>query len=244
MEKNLDVWKQCCDFVHAEMAGFVEKFVTPLTKGYEPGFGQALGTGSYITLLDGTFLITNNHVIREGRDGHIAHQPTGSGGEYVALDNSQIYTNSWPIDVALARVASNDEHGPRASIPAALFDERYQAIDGEMLFFIGYPGSTSLYDELVSDSSLRKSYFGEIEMQGLPMITQAHRSEAVMVPQFDQKFHVLIEYPGVAPRPGTMEVSPLFNPKGMSGSLLWDTRFIANGGNCNECPQTWRECAV
>ena len=200
MEKSIEDWKQCCDFVHAEMIGFVERFVTPLTKGFEQSFGQALGTGNYLTLLDGTFLITNEHVISEGREGAIVHQPTGSGGEYVALDDSQIHTSPWPIDVAFARVASSGEHAPRASVPVALFDERYQAADGELLFFIGYPGSTSVRDEPVSDKTLRKSYFGEIEMQGLPMLTQAHRSGSVIVPKFDQRFHVLIEYPSAAPR--------------------------------------------
>ena len=72
-----------------------------------------------------------------------------------------------------------------------------------------------------------------MDMRGQPMITQAYRGSAA-IPKFDPTCHVLVEYPSEAPRPGTIETSPLINPKGMSGSLLWDTKFVASGADCNE----------
>jgi hypothetical protein len=91
---------------------------------------------------------------------------------------------------------------------------------------------TAVRDEPISGVAIRQSHFGEIEMVGVPMVTQAY-PDSPPLPQFDPAFHALVNYPTAARRPASEDESALFNPKGMSGSLLWDTRFVGSGADCN-----------
>ena len=65
-------------------------------------------------------------------------------------------------------------------------------------------------------------------MPGYPFLTQAVAESLDMVPsRYNQEFHELINYPGEAKREANGEMIEVCNPRGLSGSLLWDTKRIA-----------------
>ena len=148
-----DVWKRCADFVKGEMEGFIENCVTPLvtytevvrdSDGEVAGFGEAVGSGSYLTRSGSTYLLTNEHVITKALEaGRVAYLPaaTAVNRRYRVLERSQIHTNPWPVDMAIACVPLDSGDVLRPAIPFALLDEKFEPADRELLFFIGFPGS-------------------------------------------------------------------------------------------------------
>ena len=77
------------------------------------------------------------------------------------------------------------------------------------------------------------------------MLTQAVEDVVPNLPAYDANFHVALHYPASAIRQPGEEENELPNPRGMSGSLLWDTRFVADTRNGRDWrPDHARVCGL
>lgn len=229
--------------IRDEMAKFLWPTVTPLSCAALDDRGFALGTGNYV-LIDGDFaIITNEHVIVEAESRHIGHLP-GPSDDYVGC-GPKFITDPWPIDLAIAQVGGKGPSADRRAITEDEFCTRFAPADDELLFFLGFPGSTATRREPVTQSNIRYSWFGKLESVGVPILTTVALVDAATLQAFDADRHVAIHFPTRAQRsPDAPEVK-LPNPKGMSGSFLWDTRFRAcQRSGTDWTPQQARICGL
>lgn len=228
-----DEWNAMCVHVRDEMREFAAKFVTPISASPDMQYGWSEGTGNYVRLFESAFLVTNEHVARAGRKHHLAHLPVWN-------DNFRECTNPmaierWPVDTAITRLGNNVAGPNRAVMPTSKIARVFAPADGELLFWIGYPGSTAGRHDPVTLFNLRKSIFGILPTVGTPFLIQQWREALPALPCFDPKFHFLIYYPTMAiENLGQPEIE-LPNPRGMSGSFVWDTKAVA----CRRAGITW-----
>ncbi len=208
------------------MTRHVSKFVTPISRSLEFGKGSAWGTGSYCELFGTPFLLTNEHVATVGPGWTLGHLP-GPTDEYIQLD-SPFHASGAPIDVAIIRVAGLGDN--RATVASRHMSRRYGPVSGELLFWLGYPGSRCTRNESITELRIRSNWFkGPLETPCVPFISQAVPAAPTKpLAGFHVDLHVLVHYPAKAARIAGDESVDLPNPHGMSGSLLWDTRFVAS----------------
>lgn len=236
-------WINMCIGVRDQMAAYVWQFVTPLSKADSHEYGTALGTGNYLNLRGSPYILTNDHVIQEAVGSHLAHLP-GVDESYVGL-GSAILTAPWPEDVALARLWHDLEGTTRATLSAASLDDQYSPAAGEFLFFVGFPGSTAGREQEVTRMNTRAVNFGALRSVGVPLLTQETQPQPIGLKSFDSTHHVAIDFPYATPKEAGGRPVELPNPKGMSGSLLWDTKFIASVSSGSPWkPENARVCGL
>lgn len=220
-------WSAWCELVRDQMAGHVYPFVTPISLSVMEARGSALGTGNYVRVSGATYLLTNHHVIQEGVGAHLGHLP-GPTDEYVRMMHT-IITAEWPIDMALMRLEEEWNGATKTAVPVSRFDHRYAPVDGELLFYLGFPGTTATRLETpIEGIHSRYTWHGAaLENLAVPVLTQAFRDDPGPLEWYDPVYHVVVASPARAPRTAGGPLADLPNPKGMSGSLLWDTKFVA-----------------
>lgn len=236
-------WSAICGKVCDEMAVHVHRFVTPISLSFGAGRGQALGTGAYLALGQVPYLLTNEHVVTEGEYGELAHLP-GPTDDYIRCPSGR-KTEGWPIDLALVRLDCPPSVASRGQISAEMLDSSFAPAECELLFWLGFPGSTAKRHEPLTEANTRYSWFGYLETPGIPMLTQQFPFPTEDLPYFDPLRHTALHYPSEASRTSGKPLAPLPNAKGMSGSLLWDTKFVA----CTTAGEDWsadkgRVCGV
>ncbi len=220
-------WDRTCMEVRDAMAKYLWPFVTPISRSETEGRGQAWGTGNYVQFRGAPYLLTAGHVIYEAEGAHMGHLP-GPTNEYVALAH-HIQVAGWPIDVALMHMWDEWTQAKRPALSGSLFDESFAPMDGEVLFFLGFPGSTATRHEPATDLNKRYTWFGQpLETIGVPMLTQVFRESIGSPLGFDPHHHVAVHFPARALRQAGVADADLPNPGGFSGSLLWDTKFVAD----------------
>jgi hypothetical protein len=205
-------WNAACFAVNQAMADHVKAFVTPISKVLADDYGELVGTGSYIEILNAPYIITNEHVAQVLNQCSIAHQFSGSDNVMRCLN--PMVARTAPVDVAIARIEDrvwrSCDHRA-ALIPLGRFAARHSPVEGELLFMAGYSGtrSTFLFNTLVS--------------RGTPYLTQ----EIPISPDYGiPEYHFAIHYlPDRAISPA-QRPEGLPAPPGFSGSLVWNTRFV------------------
>ncbi len=219
-------WNELCEAVRNAMASLVAICVTPIGYSESLDRGIAWATGNYVQFHGVPYLLTNEHVFDEAVGGHLSHFPGST--EYYVLLNSTVLADPWPVDVALTRVELGRGGAEKEPVPASFFDERYQPVTSELLLWIGFPGSEARRNELVTDFNRHCTWFGTpLDPPGFPMLMQQVPSSPSNLRAYDAEKHIIIHYPAKALKyPGEAAVD-VPNPKGMSGSLLWDTKFVA-----------------
>lgn len=218
-------WDASTFDVRDKMARRVCSSVTPLTKSADGSRGAALGTGNYVLLEEGRGLVTNRHVVEEVHgSAHLAHLPV-PGECYVACRT--FMTEPWPIDLAVGALPPEAVGSDRFIITAREFDENCSPVDGEFLFFLGFPGTTAGFHDPITQSNTRYSWFGTLESLGVPMLTQALVDVPPNLSGYQDSMHIAIHLPATAPKVLGGPPEDLPNPNGESGSLLWDTKFVA-----------------
>jgi hypothetical protein len=210
------------------MAHFAKQYVTPISRSDSPNYGWAGGTGSYAWLGDslGAHLLTNNHVVSNSEAHLICHLPS-QNQEYVVVKSP---FHSWPepIDFACAPINLNVLPAEKDCLCLDQFDERYHPVDHELLFFLGFPGTTLSRWDPVNENKTLYSWGNELAVPGYPFLSQAVDGVLEMAPsRFNEEFHELIHYPSKARREPSGEFIDVSNPRGLSGSLLWDTKRMA-----------------
>lgn len=132
----------------------------------------------------------------------------------------------WPVDVAAVKVANIPPDSSHKAVPKDRLSERYAAVDGELLFWMGFPGFKLARHDPIHPDKRRTTLFGELQILALPMLSKAIQGEGPEHPAFDHKKHIALHYPSAAKRVLENAEVALPNPKGMSGSILWNTRFV------------------
>lgn len=216
------MWEERCEMVRDAMAQHVQHFVTPISTSKISGRGAAAGTGAYIRLRQSVYLLTCAHVIEGYGDILFGHLP-GPTDDYVQLTGG-FKGAGWPIDMVVTNLGNA---WATPVIPASLLNESYAPVDNELLFFMGFPGSTALHREDPT-LSMRYSWFGgPLVTPGTPMLTQAFRTTPANLLGYDYELHTAIHYPALAQRHAGELPVDTFNAKGLSGGLVWDTKYVA-----------------
>jgi len=227
MSMSEEEWGRWSELARDRMARHVYPFVTPISLSVMEERGSALGTGNYVRIFGATYLLTNDHVIREGVGAHLGHLP-GPTDEYVRMMHT-IITASWPIELALMRLGEEWNRATKAAVPVSRFDRRYAPVDGELLFWVGFPGTTATRLETPIEGIHSKyTWHGApMENEAVPVLTQAFRGDPGPLQSYDPAHHVVVDYPARARKTAGGPLADVPNPKGMSGSLLLDTKFVA-----------------
>jgi hypothetical protein len=221
-------WDRQCALVTKEMGEHVAKFVTPISMSEQHGSGVAWGSGTYFQAPELIGLLTAAHVISDVPDGgRLAHLPKPDGEYNGALGDP--WVAPWPIDAGALPVYPDDRFQPARSrvVPSTSIAPFFRAVDGELLFWIGFPGYDLERDDPVMPEHLRSSMFGQLYTPWKPMLSQAIPSPEVEHKAFNPTHHVAVHYPSSGKRALDNSVVPLPNAKGMSGSALWDTKYVA-----------------
>ncbi|CAJ5450615.1 hypothetical protein [Burkholderia glumae] len=220
-------WDKRCAQVTIDMQAHVANFVTPLSVSEERGFGEAWGSATYVPGGDGyTYIMTAGHNITGlSASGKLAHLPVP--GDYVAASNMATLSPS-EIDaagIAIPRVPPL-QPPPQRIVPATSIAKAYRAVKGELLFWMGFPGYKLERDDPVMPEARRRSVFGHLELPMKPMLSQEIQSPFTHS-RFEANLHVAVHYPREGKSAADNSNVRLPTPKGMSGSALWDTKYIA-----------------
>lgn len=219
-------WNQDCAHVTQMMEMHVAKFVTPLAMSEEHGSGTAWGTGTYIQGTEHVCVLTAAHVIENlPPNGRLAHLPR-EGAEYNAAFGTPAIA-PWPVDAAALPIYPDPAFLPNAGsiVSNDSIAQRYDAIDKELLFWMGFPGYTLERNDPTHPKNLRSSIFEQLTTPMKPMLTQAIDSAAIVASNFNSSQHIAVHYPQMATRASDGETVVLPNAAGMSGSALWNTKF-------------------
>lgn len=222
---NQATFDDLCKDVLDRMKDFVKDFVTPISKASDENHGIAWGTGNYVLLKNKAYLMINTHVYQGADNALLAHLP-GPTNDYVPCCH-HFQTAGHPLDLSLMHLGLECRAATMAGIQPFQLDQVFAPVEGELMFIAGFPGAIAKRGEEVTEYNVRRNWFGTpIDSMGLPVLTQVC-NEDIHVEGYDAAYHAAIHFPFKARKvPGGPE-EDLPNPKGMSGSLLWDTKLIA-----------------
>ena len=239
-------WSERCASVKDAMRDWAKRFVTPISMSTERGHGVSWGTGTYLDISGKHLLLTNNHVVADvPSGGHLAHLP-GPTDDYISI-GGQWSQKTYPTDAACTAIPSIGSSGLKSPVPYSLVEQQFDAEQDELLFWIGFPGFTAERHEAPTEARQRMTRFGgPLETVGLPMLSQAIRDwNGEGEKAFDLVFHIAVHYPNEAQRTADGPAVVLPNAKGMSGSLLWDTKYVASLGRSSSwSPDDARVCGL
>jgi hypothetical protein len=222
-------WERNFARVTEEMSDYVMRFVTPLTMSEVQGFGTAWGSGTYVQGPNFICVLTAEHVLSKiPIGGRLAHLPR-AGKEYNAAFGTAVVAPP-PIDAAALPIYPDPSllPPPERVVQQSRIATSYSPVSEELLFWCGFPGYRLDRNDNPMDAKLWKSMFGELSIPGKPMLTQAI-PQGLNVPaaNFNPCLHVAVHYPAAATRALDGKMIPLPKADGMSGSALWDTKFVA-----------------
>jgi len=211
---NCDEWNQKCGDVVEKMKEHVKTFTTPISKALTHNEGEHLGSASFINVAGSIYIVTNEHVANETNYASRAHQYHGAT-DVVRLLNP-VYAKPYPIDFAVSKIhekswtaCSHNANG----IPESRFAKKHDPVTGELLFFMGYSGERS------------KFLFGTLFAPGTPYLTQEIEFPSGL-DIGDNKFHFALPYLTEKAWAVDGNTRGLPDPHGMSGSIVWNTKFI------------------
>ena len=207
-------WESMCANVVNKMIDSVQPYLTPISKELSKIEGEHLGSASYIEFKGIKYIITNEHVLEHLQTHSLTHQFHGNNN-IIRISKSAI-SESAPVDAAISEIPTGIwnlfEHIALA-IPQARFAQYHNPVENELLFFAGYSGERS------------KFIFGELVTRLTPYLTQICPFP-VCVKEALLKYHFSLLYqPDLAL--SVEGSSHLPDPHGFSGSLVWDTKFVA-----------------
>jgi len=214
-------WDARSSEVLREMQAHTKQFVTPISRTLNNDEGEMHGTGVYVQIGDHKYLITNEHVASAIQLNSITHQFLGSDLVFRALN--PFLTFGWPIDAAIMRVPEDVrtmETQEGAAIPEHRLALFHAPVESELLFFQGFSGEGShfLFGNLFS--RLTSYVFREVP---LPQDVR-----------FKDRFHFGVDYRPDMAKIASGDSRGLPQPKGFSGSLVWNTRFVQRLQEGNE----------
>lgn len=219
LPQNKAEWEQACATVVAAMQSYVAPSVTPLSaitrdEKERPTEGKLLGTGSYLEVASSRMLITNEHNLKTLEQNSIGAQFFANEGVFQL--HNPAYTLPYPWDVGFSMINLQVWTMPElnshkaVAIPQGKLAPAHRPVENELLFLMGYAstGSTFLFGTLLSRGT---SYL--------------MREVALPKGWGDTRFHFALDYrPDLAEQVGPGAGLP--RPDGLSGSLVWNTRYV------------------
>lgn len=200
-----------CEQIVPAMQAHIEPFITNISHAIENDYGRSQGSGPYIEYSGRRFLITNEHVTRGSGGNQYTHQ---------FRENDDVFRLAKPlaaepdlVDAAICEISDETwSHGPHASVPIpfARFATKHAPVERELLFFYGFSGERTKFG------------FGTLVAHGMPLLTQE------MIPPVTglhpNDFALNYNPEKARTYDGSRGTLPL--PPGLSGSLVWNTRFV------------------
>lgn len=204
---------EACEY----MRHTIEPYITPVCRGIDDDRGENHGSATLVALRGRPYLLTNDHVPRLGIGHRLSHFV---GQQDLAAAITFPFVGSpAPVDAAIARVRPETfANGDRQVVPAEMIDEMFSPAPGEIMFVHGYPADFGQFWQMV----------GTLRAKSFPFAT-----DLIPLPDrpgLNPEMHVALSYPvNVHRTDGSVAFTP--NPEGLSGSALWDTKYVAAGAN-------------
>lgn len=212
-----------------EMARHVDRFITPISEILDDDCGRAAGSGTYLRMNGSVYLLTNEHVAVKMLNKGVAHLPRRDHSYHRLVQPMSVL--SFPIDLGLTRVDPASWDGAtQQALLIDRFDETYCPVDGEILFVCGFPGYAR---PAIAEGEIRyprEARFGLLSTPAVPILTYPVREGSRLPSGLDPLLHAAVNYEGLAHRPGD-DLREAPDPRGFSGSVLWDTKFIATNSD-------------
>jgi hypothetical protein len=205
-----------------EIGEFVDSFVTPIAlvkpNDVRDPPGDHAATGNFLLVSDQRYLLTCEHVARLCSQGKLGYTPFGAGGGQTIP--SKFISEPYKVDVAAAPLSPQNwnlqKHAAQCVTPA-MFSSKHTPVDDEFLYVYGFPGSEA------------KTGFGEHFVQGIGIFSHETDYNPILATESPMPivgYHICLaylpEYASVIQ--GGHSVLPL--GPGLSGSLVWNTRYV------------------
>ncbi|MGL5995663.1 MAG: hypothetical protein ACRC1I_03935 [Pseudomonas proteolytica] len=201
---------------------FVDPFISAISL-IEPGDdrhppGDHHGTGSFIYLDEVRLMLTCEHVASVEQGTMLGM--TQFGASHAISIPGAFSSDKYPIDIAVNHIPDkNWDRVPHMAkcVDIGMIARRHEPVDGEYLYIYGFPGD----DAAVG--------FGQHHHRGLAVFSHERDFSTVLIdeePKPIDKYHFLIPY---NPEHAVLldGKNPLLpKPPGMSGSLVWNTRYV------------------
>jgi hypothetical protein len=199
-------WKKICDSVTEEMRCHTRPFVTPLINKK-----NLVGSGNYVLLDNEAHIMTCQHVAVHGSMDYRFH-----GSDKTFSNHGKWYVVSPPVDFALASLEHDQLDSPdhfAKGVPYERFAQKHELFDCfEIIVFRGYSLENSSSLGGISETngsaycSQEKKDTGNTEY--FEIFWDPENTQYTDATTCEQKERVKFQ-----------------NPKGFSGSLVWNTRY-------------------
>lgn len=212
-ELNRQEWDDYSRKVTEEMREYAWPFVASILRVHSLEEASLLGSGTYLQLLDNSYLLTNQHVAAERRTHSLAHL---LADEEFALGISGVFQAlSDPVDAAVCRIEQgvwNSGKTMKRAVPIACLAQKHEPVERELLFMMGFSGE--------------RFYFSNLVESACPTATPYCTQESVVPEELKSDFHFGLRYS--TERAVSLDASGrgLPDPHGFSGSAVWNTRAV------------------
>ena len=201
------------------MQNHVFRFVTPISRIMSFNEGRLEGSGSYVRVGKRIYLCTNAHVAETQRSNPMGMQ--FSQNDVVVKGKNKFRLHKYPVDFAKAAVTAEWKKNSRdrsSAIPFNRFAKKHDPIGFEILFLMGFSQDRSQFITMQET----------LHSRATPFVTQEYPrgEEPEEVAQYwNSKFHFTLNY-NPAKAESVDGTSHLPRAKGLSGSLVWNTRRL------------------
>ncbi|MBX9791315.1 MAG: hypothetical protein K2Y37_20540 [Pirellulales bacterium] len=199
------------------MRHYTRPFITPIARSTadDDSLGESLGSGTFLRLRGKPYLLTNEHVACFM--GHSRLSFFQAGGQHAAAIVNPFQALAYPVDAALSRLEDDIfAAAGKQSVSTDSIDTMFGPAEGEVFFIHGFPGVQARWSAL----------FGGIMARTFPYAT-----DLIPLPAgYDPERHFALSFPDdICKSDGQPMIRP--NPRGLSGSVVWDTKYVAAGTN-------------
>ncbi|RQU90551.1 serine protease [Burkholderia cepacia] len=203
------------------MASFVEPYICsiqyiPKNDTRQPP-GNHHGTGWLFDADEEPCIVTCEHVARWQKHGHLGYSCFGDDNG-ISIEGKFVEVFH-PVDAAIATVRNSYRMLPHNGqcVPRSLFANSHAPVQGELLYAYGFPGADA-----------KQLYETQI-VQGTAVFLRQVDLDAVVYkevpPHPDPDRHICLAWSPEHALAMLGTSGSLSLPNGMSGSLLWNTRY-------------------
>lgn len=206
-------WSAVATDITAKMTDFLKQYRTPLFRDLG-AHAAGEGTGSYLELGSGLFVLTNEHVAacRE-TGGRLVHKFHDCDDFFLVAGNHA--SQPLPFDLSIIPVSREmwEQHSHNSkAISVSQISMAHTPVPNEILVLAGFAGEDAVFR------------FG-----AMTAVATTSVSREVSLPKTDNRFSGRFHF-GIAYNPNlaTKVVGrrDLPRPPGLSGSTVWNTRFV------------------
>lgn len=208
--------------LQTQMPSFADHFVSAISiikagDDRDPP-GDHHGTGSFVFLEGDKFVLTCEHVARFQKTAMLGM--TQFGAQFAVSIPGAFSLVEYPIDIAVSFIPDKNwglvSHTAKC-VDLEMFAKKHEPVEGEYLYVYGFPG-----DDAVTG-------FGQHHHRGLAVLSHEQAFSEILnqeIPTPLENYHFCIPY---NPEHAILldGQDPLLSkPPGMSGSLVWNTRYV------------------